>query len=108
MAVLHHAHMQRTCLREWRKFNGFTLEQVAQEARMSHSQLSRIERGVQPYDQHLLEFLAKMYGCDVADLIVRPPGQKFGVQQAFDSIPLDRREQAIAVLEALAKTGTDG
>jgi transcriptional regulator with XRE-family HTH domain len=46
----------KTFLREWRKNHGpngersKTLEAVADHLHMSHSQLSRIERGQQPYN----------------------------------------------------------
>lgn len=75
-------------LREWR--GDRTLEQVceqiemlAQEERylrpngkpvtMTHATLSRIERGLIPYNQLLLEILAEIYGTEPASLIMRNP-----------------------------------
>lgn len=101
--------MKRTFLREWRKNKpGRTLEQVAAELRISHQQLGRIERGVQPYNQPLLEFLADLYGCDESDLIMRPPGAKRTIEMVWDKIPEDQKEIALRILEGFAKTGTDG
>src|SRR4051812_20630647 len=65
-------------LRQWRKQAGKTLEAVAEHLHMSHSQLSRIERGKQPYNQELLEALAELYMCDVVDLLIRDPSDPEG------------------------------
>jgi transcriptional regulator with XRE-family HTH domain len=43
---------------------------------MSHAQLGRIERGLQPYNQALLEGLAKLYETSVASLIERVPEEE--------------------------------
>jgi transcriptional regulator with XRE-family HTH domain len=63
--------MARHFLRAWRKKANKTLEQVAEQLHMSHSQLSRIETYKQPYNQELLEALADLYMCDVVDLLIR-------------------------------------
>lgn len=64
---------RRTFLREWRKHRARTLVQVAEHLNMTHGQLSKIERGDQPYNQALLEALADLYMCDVVDLLIRAP-----------------------------------
>jgi transcriptional regulator with XRE-family HTH domain len=75
-------------LREWRGEK--TLEQVAERVEqlaveerflrpngkpmsMTHATLSRIERGLIPYNQTLLEILAEIYGTEPASLIMRDP-----------------------------------
>lgn len=40
---------------------------------LKHSQLSKIERGLHPYNQHVLEVAALEYGCTVADILTRTP-----------------------------------
>src|SRR5262245_15645125 len=40
---------RRHYIREWRKFRGLTLEQVAQRAGMSVGNISQLERGAQGY-----------------------------------------------------------
>jgi transcriptional regulator with XRE-family HTH domain len=100
--------MKRTYLREWRKAAGKTLEQVAEEIGITHQQLGKIERGLQPYNQHLLEQLTLIYGCDEVDLLARPPGQAQGVMETWRHIPEEARPQALAVLQAFAKAGAGG
>lgn len=106
--LVHNVLMKRTFLREWRKHKGMTLIQVADELHITNQQLGKIERGVQPYNQKLLEFLADLYGCDEADLIMRPPGASRDIRLVFDKIPENRRDEAIRLLQVLASTGTDG
>lgn len=71
---MQHRVRRKTYLRAYRKAAGRTLEAVAEELHMTHGQLSKIERGLQPYNQDLLETLADLYMCGVGDLINRPPG----------------------------------
>lgn len=66
---------RKTFLREWREFNDRSLESVAGQMGLTHSQLSKIERGLQPYSQRVLEVAALEYGCTVQDLLTRAPGR---------------------------------
>jgi transcriptional regulator with XRE-family HTH domain len=50
-------------LREWREWSNYTLEDAGESVGLSHAQLSRIERRLQPYKQEYLETLAKLYGA---------------------------------------------
>lgn len=99
---------QRTFLRQWRKHRGKTLEAVADHLHMSHSQLSRIERGQQSYNQELLEALADLYMCDVVDLIVRDPTEPESMWTLWEKAKPGEKQQIRAVAETLLKTGTDG
>jgi transcriptional regulator with XRE-family HTH domain len=99
----------RTFLRQWRKHRAKTLEQVAAYLHMSHSQLSRIETGKQPYNQELLEKLADLYMCDVVDLIIRDPLAPESIWTLWDRAKPGERRQIETVAEALLRrTGTDG
>lgn len=98
---------QRTFLREWRKHRHKTLEAVADHLHMSHSQLSRIERQQQPYNQELLEALADLYRCDVVDLIIRDPSDPEGMWTLWEKAQPGERQQIRSVAEALLKTGTN-
>ena len=60
-------------LREWREHRGYTLEQAGEAVGISHAQLGRIERRLQPYNQGLLEALADLYRTDPASLVMRNP-----------------------------------
>lgn len=65
---------RKTYLREWREFRGRSLESVAARMGLNHGQLSKVERGIHPYSQHILEIAALEYGCSTADLLTRLPG----------------------------------
>ncbi len=104
----------RTFIREWRESIPLSLERAA--ARVSEripttkASLSRIERGLQPYSQPILEALAWAYGCDPADLLMRNPADPEGIWSIWDSIPETDRPRAAAVLRAMLtdKTGSTG
>ena len=81
---------------------------VAEHLHMSQPQLGRIERGDQPYNQDLLEALADLYGCGVADLLMRDPTDPEGMWSIWDQAKPGQRVQIAAVARTLAGTGTDG
>jgi transcriptional regulator with XRE-family HTH domain len=64
---------QPTFIRQWREDRNKTLEQLGELIGMSHVSLSRIERGLQPYSQPVLEAIAKALGTDPASLINHNP-----------------------------------
>ena len=98
--------MARHFLRAWRKYRGKTLEQVADHLHMSHSQLSRIERFVQPYNEELLDALADLYMCDVVDLLIRDPLDPEGMWTIWRQAKPAERQQIRDVAAALIrKTG---
>lgn len=90
-------------LRQWRKQAGKTLEAVAEHLHMSHSQLSRIERGKQPYNQELLEALADLYMCDVVDLLIRDPSDPEGMWTIWEKAKPGQRRRIVAVADALLR-----
>lgn len=67
----------RPCnLRAWRLHVGKTLDEVAEKMGIDHSQLSRIERGDQPWNQNVVEIAALEYGCSVVDILANLPPPK--------------------------------
>lgn len=96
---------RRTFLQEWRDHVGMTQEQAGEAIGMSHSQLSRIERGQSPYSQPLLEAAAKLYGCTENDLISRGPDQAKSVQSVLNELDADQQDQAVRLLLALRRSG---
>lgn len=87
----------RTFLKEWRDHAGLTQERAASrigEATgegLSHSQLSRIERGEQPYSQAILEAAADAYGTDPASLLMRNPKDPDAIWSIWDqALPGER------------------
>lgn len=60
-------------LREWRLDRNLTLQDLAQLAGMTHTTVSRLERGLIPYSQRSLERLAAALHTDPASIILLPP-----------------------------------
>jgi predicted AAA+ superfamily ATPase len=58
----------------WRRHAGLTQVQVAEKMKVEHPTVSRLERGLSPYDQDMLEELAAVFDCSPADLISQQPG----------------------------------
>lgn len=98
--------MGKHFLREWRKHRDKTLAVVAEQLHMSHSQLSRIERGEQPYNQELLEALADLYMCDVVDLLIRDPSDPEAIWTLWQKAKPGQRRQISAVAETLLKAAS--
>jgi transcriptional regulator with XRE-family HTH domain len=92
-----------TYLRAWRKFRGLTLEEAAERAELSHSQLSRIERGQSDYTKTTLEALAAVYDCSPGDLVSKDPTEQVAeVVDIWSRISTEKREQARQILETFA------
>ena len=66
---------RRTFFKEWREYRELTQEQAAEMLGMDRSNLSRLERGLIPYGQSVLEAGATAYKCDPWDLLNRNPYQ---------------------------------
>lgn len=75
-------------LRKWRIHAEKSLEEVAPQMGMKHHQLSRIERGLQKWDQRVLETAALEYGCSVCDLLERDPPAKAAPAEKSEPPPL--------------------
>lgn len=100
---------ERTYLREWRKFRELTQERAADRVDVDRTTLGKIERGILPYNQDFLERLAHAYGCEPHELLsINPlaPDPPKLVYERLRSAPPDLQRRAIAVLDALLKTGT--
>ena len=71
-------------LRAWREHRKMTLEAVAEAAGVTHQQIGRIERRLQPYSQELLERLATLYQTTPAFLIEVHPDDADRVKAIWD------------------------
>lgn len=91
-----------TFIRDWRKKRGLTLARLADRIEMTTSNLSKIERGTQPYTQPVLEALATALNCSPADLIMRPPEARNDLLALVEALEEDQQRQAIAVIKALS------
>ncbi|RVH87765.1 XRE family transcriptional regulator [Sinorhizobium meliloti] len=98
----------RHYIRQWRKHRGLTQEQLASRMDVATSTISQLETGKQGYSQPMLENLADALGCQPADLLMRDPlreGSVWSIEDQLRSVPMERRNQIIAVVETLLKTG---
>lgn len=80
VTVMTERHLGRHFIREWRKYRGLSLRQLADRMEvepgvplMSHANLQRIELYEQPYDQQLLEAASIALECSATDLISVDP-----------------------------------
>lgn len=98
---------KRTYIRAWREKGGYTLDDMvgrldALGVKITGASLSRIERGIQPYNQDFLEPIAEALGVTVADLVENNPELPDA-----EIVDLTRRmnerekKQAAAVLKAM-------
>jgi len=63
----------RHFFREWREHLKLTQDEAAERIGVTQSKLSRIEKGISPYDQDFLEEAALAYGVSIDTLITRHP-----------------------------------
>jgi transcriptional regulator with XRE-family HTH domain len=90
----------------WREYRGFSLERLASRVGITHASLSRIERGLQPYSQPLLEGLAENLQTDPASLLTRNPLDPEGIWSIWDKAKPAERAQIVRLARALLETGT--
>jgi transcriptional regulator with XRE-family HTH domain len=88
-----------------------TLERLAarvgdQIGGMTHASLSRIERGLQPYSQPVLEAIADALTTDAASLIMRDPSDPEGIWSVWDRAKAGERKMIVDLAKTVIKTGT--
>ena len=91
-------------IRAWREHRGLTLERLAARIDSTPATISRIERGVRPYSQPLLEALAEALACEPADLIMRKPRSKDDIEiwSVLEELRPADRKKALQMLKVLA------
>lgn len=106
---------QPTQIKAWRKKkNNMSLAKlverllIEQEYEISEGQLSRIERGEQPYSQDLLEAIARIMGCEPPDLLNVDPTRPEGIWTVYESLTPPQKVQAVELLKVLKGTGGTG
>jgi transcriptional regulator with XRE-family HTH domain len=92
---------RKTFIRTWRLHRRLSLETVADAAGTTAASLSRIERGIVPYNQDLIESLALIYGCDPAELIARDPSQPARIWSLWERASDDEKARIATVAEAM-------
>jgi transcriptional regulator with XRE-family HTH domain len=101
-------HNRITFIRDWRKHRKLTLERLADRIGVSTGALSQLERGDVGYTQPMLEALAEALSCEPVDLLTYSPKAAEELRNVWASIPVENREQALKVLSAFRRSGTDG
>jgi hypothetical protein len=106
---------KRNFIRQWRKKkDNMSLEKLAERMEhahgisITHASLSRIERGIQPYSQPILEAIAaELTGGDVASLLIRDPSDPEGIWSIWDNAKPGERSMIIDLAKTVVKkTGT--
>ncbi len=90
-----------TFLRQWRQHRGYSLDQLAERVPMDKSNLSKVERGILPYNQDLLERLADALMTDPASILMRDPASAAAIWSIWDQASPGERAQIESVAEAL-------
>jgi transcriptional regulator with XRE-family HTH domain len=65
--------LEPTYLLEWRKFRDMSLEDVGKLMGIDKTAISRIERGLTPYDQIHLQQMSEIYRVTIPDLLYTDP-----------------------------------
>jgi transcriptional regulator with XRE-family HTH domain len=103
---------RKTYIREWREAKPMTLEALAARVGekiggMTHASLSRIERGLQPYSQPILEAIAEeLTDGDVASLLIRNPADPDAIWSIWDRAKPGQRKTIVTIADSIVKTGT--
>lgn len=99
-----------TFIRQWRKAKSMTLETLAERVSkkiggMTHASLSRIERGLQPYSQPILEAIAdELTGGDVALLLKANPTDPHAIWSIWQRAKPDERKKIVDAANMILKT----
>lgn len=97
---------KRTFIRQWREHREKTLEYLAEKVGITHASLSRIERGLQPYSQPILEAIAKDLATDVPSLLARDPADPEAIWSIWDQAKQGERKMIVDIAKTIVKTGT--
>ena len=90
-----------TFIRQWRKHRGYSLDRLAQMVPMDKSNLSKVERGILPYNQEMLERLADALMTDPASLLMRDPTRPDAIWSIWEQASPGERAQIETVAAAL-------
>jgi transcriptional regulator with XRE-family HTH domain len=99
---------RRTFIKEWREYRGYSQEKLAGMLDTSGSMISRIEKGITPYTQDVLEALAEALMTDPASLLMRDPSNPEALWSIWDQAQEGQRKMIEEVARTIIKTGTAG
>jgi transcriptional regulator with XRE-family HTH domain len=95
-------------IRAWREHRHMSIDTLAGMIPMDKGNLSKIERGLKPYNQELLERLSEALNTEPASLLMRDPSAPDAIWSIWDRAQPAVRRQIEAIAETLVKTGTQG
>lgn len=99
----------RTYFREWREWKNWTQQELADRMETTAATVSRIEKGERDWGKGYLEAFSYVIGCpNPEDPITRPPNAPITLDDMLRNATPDQRRQAIALIETLLRTGTNG
>lgn len=95
-------------IKEWRRHRKISLRKLADRMEsepgvelISYASLGRIENGIQPYSEPILEALADALDVPAHHLISRKPDTDAEVVSIFEGLDESQKLQALAVLKAI-------
>lgn len=94
-------------IREWRKTVQLSLEALAARVPMDKGNLSKVERGLLPYNQEMIERIAEAIGTEPQNIIGRDPTKDGKVIDMVQRLNPAQLRQVERVIEAMF-TGTNG
>ena len=99
-----------TFIRQWRLHRGYSLAQLAEKVPVDKGNLSKIERGLLPYNQSLIERLAVALMTDISSLLTSDPSNSPSIQERIkqrlnESPNFTVRSASIAAGGSTANTG---
>jgi len=98
----------KTYFREWREWKGWTQQELADRMDTTAATVSRVEKGDRDWSKGYLEAFSYVVGCpNPTDPVTRPPGAPSSIDDMLRNASPEIRKQAVAVVEAILKTGTN-
>jgi transcriptional regulator with XRE-family HTH domain len=97
-----------TFIRQWRNKRGYSLDRLADMVPMDKSNLSKVERGILPYNQEMLERLAEALMTDPASLLMRDPTSQDAIWTIWENASEGEKQQIEAIAQALVKARAAG
>lgn len=100
-----------TYIKQWREHRGLSLRRLADRLEVedengkaiSYVSINRIEKGLQPYSQPILEAIAHALAVDVVDLLSVDPTKEGDVVDLMDLLRNRDPDLVRRVIEALPK-----
>lgn len=91
-------------IRAWREHRKLSLDALGELAEINKGNLSKVERAINPWNQQMLENIAKALNTKVVDLLSRHPSAPEPVYRTYERATPDVRVMIDAAAEALVKT----